>query len=69
MRSLKPREMLRFLSDHGFYIHHQRGSHVVLKSHVNLWLRVTVPLHNKDLKIKTMLSILHQAGISKEEIG
>lgn len=69
MRSFKPREILKLLQDRGFYIHHQRGSHIVLKSQANPVLRVTVPLHTKDLKIGTLLSILRQAGISKEQIN
>jgi predicted RNA binding protein YcfA (HicA-like mRNA interferase family) len=69
MRSLKPREVIKLLQDRGFYIHHQHGSHVILKSHVNPILRVTVPLHTKDLKIGTLLSILRQAEISKEQIN
>jgi predicted RNA binding protein YcfA (HicA-like mRNA interferase family) len=27
---------------------------------------VTVPFHNRDLKIKTLKSIMHQAGITPE---
>ena len=68
MRSIKPKEIIRLLQDRGFYIHHQRGSHVYLKSYSDPTILVTVPLHNKDLKIGTLLSILRQAGISKEDV-
>ena len=68
MKSLKPKEVLKILQKKGFYIHHQRGSHVVLKNYQTPARRVVVPMHNKDLKIGTLLSILNDAGISKEEI-
>jgi len=64
--SLKPKELLQILKKAGFYIHHQKGSHLVLKSNKNPNLRVTLPLHNKDLKRKTLISILKQAGLDKK---
>lgn len=30
--------------------------------------RITIPMHNKDLKQKTLSSILQQAGIERKEI-
>ena len=53
--SVKPKKLLKILQQQGFYIHHQKGSHVILKSNKDHSLRVTLPLHNKDLKKKTLL--------------
>ena len=64
--SIKPKKLLKLLESHGFYIHHQKGSHLILKSIHNSVLRVTIPMHNKDLKIKTLLSILKEAELSKD---
>ncbi len=64
---LKPKQVLRALESAGFYIHHQRGSHARLFSQTRPELRVTIPLHNKDLPEKTVRSILRQAGLSVEE--
>lgn len=69
MRSIKPRELIQILQNRGFYIHHQKGSHIYLKTHLDHTIRVTVPLHKKDLKIGTLLSILRQANLSKEDLG
>jgi predicted RNA binding protein YcfA (HicA-like mRNA interferase family) len=35
----------------------------VLKSKIDEKLRVTLPFHNKDLKRKTLISILKQANL------
>ena len=56
--SIKPRKLLGILQKEGFYIHHQKGSHVVLRNPTDPIKRVTVPMHNKDLKRKTLISIL-----------
>lgn len=50
-----------------FRIIRQAGSHVHLESVGNMARRVTVPMHNKDLPIATLRSILRQAGISMED--
>lgn len=68
MPSITSKKLLKFLKDRDFYIHHQVGSHIVLKSRNDETKRVTLPMHNKDLKPGTLLSILKQAGISKEEL-
>ena len=56
-------ELIKYLSKKGFVPSRQRGSHVVLKSSNR---RVTVPLHN-ELDRGTLLAILEEAGISREE--
>lgn len=60
--SLKPREIDRILRKKGFVTLRQVGSHLHLYNE-SLKLRVTVPMHNKDLKRKTLVSILRQAKI------
>jgi predicted RNA binding protein YcfA (HicA-like mRNA interferase family) len=63
----KPKEALRALGRAGFFVHHVSGSHYVLKHEGRPELRVTVPHHNKDLKRKTLSSIISQAGLTVEE--
>ena len=60
--SLKPKEVLKILKKHGFIERRQIGSHMQLFHPVSN-LRTTVPMHNKDLKRKTLASILRQAKI------
>ena len=65
--AVKPREALRALGRAGFIIHHTSGSHHVLKHPGKPHLRVTIPHHNKDLKRRTLASIIEQAGLTADE--
>ena len=60
--NLKPREVVKILKKNGFIEVRQVGSHLHLY-HPQKNLRATVPMHNKDLKRKTLVSILDQAKI------
>ncbi len=65
--ALKPKAVLKALQRAGFYIHHTTGSHKVLKHPGRPNLRVTVSLHNKDLKRRTMESIIDQSGMTRDQ--
>lgn len=65
--ALRPVKVLKALQRAGFYVHHIKGSHHFLKHPDRPDLRVTVPVHNDDLKRKTLVSIIDQAGCSVEE--
>ena len=66
---LKSRQVIRALKKAGFYIHHQTGSHLQLKHNTKQHLRVTVPIHGKDLKIGVLKAILKQAELTIEELN
>ncbi len=65
---LKPKEVLSALQRAGFFVHHVSGSHYILK-HPTKNLRVTLPFHTKDLKRRTLQSIIDQAGMTDEEFS
>jgi len=65
--ALKPREVLRALERAGFFVHHVSGSHYVLKHPEKPALRVTLPWHNKDLRRRTLTSIIEQSGYTTDE--
>jgi len=65
--ALRPIKVLKALQRAGFYIHHTKGSHHILKHPGKPDLRVTVAMHNEDLKRKTLLTIIRQAGYTIEE--
>lgn len=67
--ALKPREVLQALKRAGFYIHHVSGSHYVLKHPDRPGLRVTVPYHHRDLKRRTIASIIDQSGLTQEQFA
>ncbi len=66
---LKGKQVLEALisTKGSFFIHHQRGSHARLKHTSKTNLRVTIPIHSKDLPEKTLRRIIKQAGLSEEE--
>lgn len=63
-RSYNSRELLKLLSDDGWYVVRIKGSHHQLK-HLSKSGTVTVPHPKKDLPHKTFESILKQAGIKE----
>ncbi|MFQ5957117.1 MAG: type II toxin-antitoxin system HicA family toxin [Candidatus Brocadiales bacterium] len=65
--TLRPKEVIKALERGGFFIHHQTGSHVAMRHQEDKTIRVTVPLHSKDIKVGTLNSILKQAGLTTEE--
>lgn len=64
---LKPRVVVNALLRGGFYIHHQTGSHVRLIHETRPDLRVTVPIHSKDMPKGTLRRIIRQADLTVEE--
>jgi predicted RNA binding protein YcfA (HicA-like mRNA interferase family) len=67
--ALKPKDVLRVLERAGFLVHHVTGSHYILKHPAKTALRVTLPMHNRDLKRGTLRSIVEQAGYTTEEFA
>jgi predicted RNA binding protein YcfA (HicA-like mRNA interferase family) len=64
---LRAKEVVRALERAGFYIHHQTGSHARLFHKSRSDLRVTVPIHSKDLPVGLVKRILKQAQLSEKE--
>lgn len=62
--ALKPREVIRALERTGFKFERQKGSHrIYIKNNVG----ITVPYHNKDLRIGTLKHIIKQSGLKSEQ--
>lgn len=59
------REVLKALGKRGFYVTHQRGSHIYLTDQERKH-KVTVPRHD-PIRAGTLLSIIEQAGISRQD--
>ena len=58
--------MIKTLRKIGFEVDHQTGSHFILRENKEPFRRVTVPNH-KVIVPGTLLLILKQAGLSREE--
>lgn len=64
---LTSEEIVRILKKKGFLLDRTKGSHHIFY-HPDSKRRVIVPFHRKDLPKGTLLEILKQAGISKDEL-
>jgi len=65
--SLTPQKIIKVLEKKGFVLDRIKGSHHIYY-HPETKKRVVVPLHKRDLPKGTLLEILKQAGITKEEL-
>lgn len=61
---LSGKELIRIIEKGGFQVVRQKGSHVSLQKGAN---KTVVPLHD-ELAKGTLLGILKQCGLSKEEL-
>ena len=64
--TIKGKQLVKLLEKIGFVSVFGKGSHVILKH--NDGRRTTVPLHGKELPKGTILAILRDIEISKEEL-
>lgn len=66
IRSFKPRELIKKFEKAGYIIDRQKGSHVILY-HPTQGKRLTIPLHVREMPKGTLLSVIKQAGLTREE--
>ena len=65
--AVKPRQVIRFLERNGFILDHTSGSHFIFYNPVS-HRRAVVPQHNRDMPKGTLMSLLREAGFSREEL-
>jgi predicted RNA binding protein YcfA (HicA-like mRNA interferase family) len=65
--SLTPKKVIKILEARGFVLDRVRGSHHIYY-HPETKQRAVVPVQKDDLPIGTLLSILRQAGIERDEL-
>lgn len=64
---LTPRDVIRVLERRGFVLDRAKGSHHIYL-HPETKRRAVVPVHRRDLPQGTLLAILREAGIDREEL-
>ena len=64
---IKAAKLIPILARMGFKIARQKGSHVHLEHSIDRTRKITIPVHNKDLPKRTLMSILRQGKISIKE--
>ena len=65
--TLKSQEVIHALTKAGFYIQRQKGSHVRLFHRQRHDLKITVPVHNRDIPENTLKRILKQAELTEQD--
>jgi predicted RNA binding protein YcfA (HicA-like mRNA interferase family) len=65
--ALRPREVIRLLEQNGFVLDHTSGSHLIFYHQVSK-RRAVVPRHNRDMPKGTLLSLLREAGFTRDEM-
>jgi predicted RNA binding protein YcfA (HicA-like mRNA interferase family) len=61
-----PQKLVKALARFGYRLDHQTGSHIILRHEHPPYRRITVPNHVEIAK-GTLLGIIHQVGMTKEE--
>jgi predicted RNA binding protein YcfA (HicA-like mRNA interferase family) len=64
--AVKPRDLVRFLEQNGFVLDHVSGSHFIYY-HAAFKRRAVVSRHTRDIPRGTLLSLLKEAGFSRNE--
>jgi len=65
--SLTSQKIIKILERKGFVLDRAKGSHWIYY-HPESKRRVIIPYHKKDLPKGTLMEILKQAGISRDEL-
>ncbi|PJA90819.1 MAG: hypothetical protein CO135_04065 [Candidatus Levybacteria bacterium CG_4_9_14_3_um_filter_35_16] len=64
--SYKPRELIKKFEKAGYTVERQKGSHIILYK-LDDGKRLTILLHVREMPKGTLLSIIKQAGLTREE--
>ena len=64
---LTSRKLIAILKRNGFLLDHTTGSHFVFY-HPETKRRAVVPHHAKEIPKGTLVSIIHEAGLSREDL-
>jgi len=64
---LTPKQLIQKLKRLGFMEDHQTGSHSIMY-HKRTKKRAVIPYHLKTIPKGTLLSLLHESGLAKDDI-
>jgi predicted RNA binding protein YcfA (HicA-like mRNA interferase family) len=65
--SVRPRVVIRFLEQDCFVLDHVSGSYFIFYDPVSR-RRAVVPRHNRDVPKGTLLSLLREAGFTRDDL-
>ena len=64
---LSGKEVIKALSKVGFAIARQKGSHIILTKQIDSGKKAVVVPNHKEVDKGTLLEIIRQSGLTKEE--
>jgi len=64
-RNVSGREVVKALSKIGYYVDHQKGSHIILYNDTPGFQRISVPDH-KNVRVGLLRQIIRDAGLTVE---
>lgn len=67
LKPTKSKDLLKILKKHGFIETRQVGSHLILVNYQTNF-RTTVPMHGRELPKGTLLAILRDVGLDKDDL-
>jgi len=65
-RNMSGRDLLKHLEKIGYYVDHQKGSHIILKHEERSLPRLSIPGH-KTVRVGLLRKIIRDAGLTPEE--
>jgi len=65
--ALTPQKVMKIIQKRGFLLDRVKGSHHIF-FHPETKRRVIIPFHKRELPVGTLMEILKQAGIERDEI-
>lgn len=65
--ALTPQKVMKIIQKRGFILDRVKGSHHIF-FHPETKRRVIIPFHKRELPVGTLIEILKQAGIERDEI-
>ncbi len=66
IKQLKPKELIKILEKQGFVHDRTTGSHMIFYNSVT-GMRANVPFHLKEIPRGTLMSIIRESGLSKDD--
>jgi predicted RNA binding protein YcfA (HicA-like mRNA interferase family) len=66
IKPITPKELMRKLEKQGFVLQRTTGSHMIYKN-MRLGTRANVPFHLREIPKGTLMSIIRESGLDKEE--
>jgi len=66
IKPITPKELIKVLEKQGFVLQRTTGSHMIFKN-VSSGIRANVTFHLREIPKGTLMSIIRESGLNKED--